>query len=331
MILSAIPNSRPQQVKPPINWVSLIIWIIIAACIGGFAGAGLKILFGPTTTTFTQVISPPFEGKRLFRIIALGEDKSPAGVPGRTDTIIVVAVDLTNKTVRAISIPRDTRVYFPKRGDYDKINSAFVRGGYDEVKAAAERLLNVGIDYYIKTDIEGLKKTVDILGGVEIDIEKNMRYTDRRGGLYINLKKGTRLLNGDQALQYIRFRHDAMGDITRIQRQQKFLRAIARKAFTMESISKLPAVVREVRANIETDMSDKDLLELVRLAKEIPPDDIQMETLPGLPQNIQGISYWIPDETKAAEMVDRLLRFEPPMPKPANAAPTENNTEVSGQ
>ena len=240
--------------------------------------------------------------------------------------MIVVAVDLGNRTVRAISIPRDTRVYLSDRDTYDKINSAYARGGPEKSLIAAQDLLDVGIDYYMETSIEGLKKTVDLLGGVEIDIEKNMRYTDRRGGLYINLKKGCRRLNGDQALQYVRFRHDAMGDITRIQRQQKFLRAIAREALMSSSITKLPRIVDEIMSNIKTDMTGRDLLALAELARDVRPEEIEMETLPGAPQNIHGISYWVPDDRKAAEMVDNLLRFAPPAPATAReGSPTESD------
>jgi len=295
-----------------IAWEWIVVWLAFAAVLGATGGAALRILSLRMNTTITQAIRPPFDGRGLVRIIALGEDRSNPGTRGRSDTIIIAAIDLNNKTVRAVSIPRDTHVWFPDRDKYDKINSAYARGGPTASLSAAERVLGVGIDYYIKTSIDGLKDTVDLLGGVEIDIEKDMNYVDRRGGLYIHLRKGYRLLNGNQALEYVRFRHDKLGDISRIQRQQKFLRAIARKALSSGSIARLPRIANEVMSNVETDMSGRDLLALAQMARDVRPEEIEMNTLPGHPENIHGISYWIADEPAVAMMVDRLLRFAPP-------------------
>jgi hypothetical protein len=168
----------------------------------------------------------------------------------------------------------------------------------------------VSVDYYIKTDIAGLKDIVDLVGGVGIDVEKNMRYTDRRGGLYIDLKKGYRHLDGDKALQYVRFRHDALGDITRIQRQQKFLRALARQMLSARNMMRLRPVVERIyeKGYVQTDMQLPDLMALAKLARDIPPDEMEMETVPTVSHGINGVSYQEADLEKTAEIVDRLLR-----------------------
>lgn len=130
-----------------------------------------------------------------------------------------------------------------------------------------------------------------------------MRYTDRHGGLYINLKKGLQTLDGDGAMQYVRFRHDAMGDITRIQRQQKFLKALAKKALEPGNLPRLPRTVDAVLKNIKTDMNPKDLLYLAKFASDLDFDGVEMATLPGTPDTIGGISYWVADPVKTAEVV----------------------------
>jgi len=310
-----------------VGWGWVVAWFGLAAALGAAGGAALRMLSMQTHTTVAQAIRPPFGGRTLVRILALGEDRPRGAVRGRSDTMIVAALDLNNHTIRAVSIPRDTRVYFPDRHDYDKINASHALGGPLASVRAAEDLLGVGIDYYAEVSIEGLKKAVDLLGGVEIDIEKNMRYVDRRGGLYINLRKGYRLLNGDQALQYVRFRHDALGDISRMQRQQKFLRAIARKSLMPGQFSKLPRVINEIMANVNTNMTGKDMLALARLAREVQPEELEMTTLPGHCESMRGISYYIADEEAAARTVDEMLRFLPPVPpaaagrKPGNGSP----------
>jgi len=322
-------NNRQSKVR-------MLLIIVIAALLGAGGGRLARSVvqfMQKTHTTPSQLAQPAFGGQRRIYILALGEDNtgsSRSDVYGRSDTIMVLAVDMDRKDVRAISIPRDTRCVIPGRENYDKINSAYALGGPELSRRTAEMLLGVPIQYRVKTNIEGLKRTVDVLGGVEIDIEKDMHYRDRRGGLYINLRKGYRHLDGDKALQYVRFRHDTFGDITRIQRQQKFLRAIARRVFAKENLRKLATVIDEIMRNVETNMSGKDLFCLVELAKQIQPDEVQMDTLPGQAQTIDGISYYVADETKMQAMVDRLLRFVDPVA----ALPTVevlNGTGETGQ
>jgi LCP family protein required for cell wall assembly len=297
------------------------------------AGVMARRVLVQTHTTPMQAISPPFDGRKQFRILILGEDNTGSKnieVHGRSDTILVAAVDLSRHEVRAVSIPRDTRVTLPGRESQCKINAAYAVGGADLSRQVAEQLLGVSIDYYIKTNIEGLTRTVDILGGVEIDIEKDMHYRDRRGGLFINLKKGYRHLDGDKALQYVRFRHDALGDITRIQRQQKFLKALARRMMALENVSKLGDVIGEIWNNIETNIpSGKDLLALAQLSRDVQIEATDMEMLPAVPQNINGISYMILDTAKSQEMVDRLLKFQMPAP-PKPTVEVLNGTGIPG-
>ncbi len=160
----------------------------------------------------------------------------------------------------------------------------------------------------------GLKNLVDVLGGVEIDIEKNMRYVDRRGGLYIDLKKGYRHLDGDKALQYVRFRHDRLGDLSRIERQQKFLRAVARRITAPENWTKLPEAVDEIMKSVETNMTARDLLTLAKLAGEIPEGSIRMAVLPGVPETIDRVSYYVPNQDEIPPVVNEMLLFQPPKP-----------------
>lgn len=302
-------TKRPGRLRS--NLTTILI-LAAGALVGVSVGMIMSAVTSITHMSVRQLLAPAFEGRRQFCIVALGEDNTGStrkDVRGRSDTIMVAAVDLDSNVIRAVSIPRDTRCIIPGHDRYEKINTAYALGGPELSRRTAEALLGIPIQYYVETNIEGLKRTVDLLGGVEIDIEKDMRYHDRRGGLYINLRKGYRHLDGDKALQYVRFRHDAMGDIWRIRRQQKFMRAIARRMFAAENVTKLPTIVEEIRSNMETNLTAKDLLVLARLGKKISPDDVQMETLPGQPQNIDGISYWVAAESEVSATVDQLLRF----------------------
>jgi len=266
---------------------------------GTFIGHGIRQAFGP-----------PFGGKKLVRILVLGEDNTGGNKSkpqGLSDTIILASINLETKHVTALSIPRDTRVNLDGYGGVHKINAAHALGGPALAALAVDSLVGIRPDYYVKTNVEGFARSVDILGGVEIDVEKNMRYRDRRGGLYINLKKGPQLLDGDKAMQYVRFRHDALGDIARIERQQNFLKALAKKALSPANFPKLPKLMASILKNVETDLTPQDAVYLAKFAKKIDLDIVEMAMLPGTPQTIGGVSYWIADSEKTAEVVRELF------------------------
>jgi LCP family protein required for cell wall assembly len=316
-----------QQQRPRIRRRRRNIWpwffVIVFGVVLGLVGAKVFTLLSKTNTSLSQLINPPFGGRKFVRILSLGEDntsKFRSTGRGLSDTIIVTAIDMDTKTVRAISIPRDTRVNIPGHGT-QKINSAYAFGGPQAAKEAVQSIIGVSIDYVMRTDISNLKEIVDLVGGVGIDIEKNMYYTDRRGHLSINLKKGYRHLDGEKALGYVRFRHDATGDVGyimedgkkvatgRVIRQQKFLRALARQMLDKSNWFQLDDIVETIygKRYVETDMSGRDLIALAQMAKDIPPDRMEMEVLPGEPQTIDGVSYWIPDMIRTTEVVQRIL------------------------
>mgnify|MGYP005844719591 CR=1 FL=1 len=286
-------------------WLRQLVWGLLSLVL--IAGAGMTGAWlgynqnAPKPITVRELVTPAFEGVDRLRILALGVDQAS----GNADTIIVATVDLKNKAVYALSIPRDTRAEIPGHRTF-KINAAYSWGGLSTAKQAVENLLGIPIDRVVLVHLEGFKRIVDLLGGVEVDIEKDMHYVDRKQGLYIHLKKGYRLLDGEKAMQYVRFRHDPLGDLGRIQRQQKFLKALASKMFGWQEIDKLPELTRQIMEQIETDMTTREVLHLARFGKELPPERIFSGILPGTPQNIDGISYYVADEMRVTHALAEL-------------------------
>ena len=160
-----------------------------------------------------------------------------------------------------------------------------------------ENLLKVPVDYYAITDFEGFKNIIDILGGVQIDVEKRMYYhTDYDD---INLHKGLQTLDGKGALDYVRFRHDALGDITRTERQQKFMKAVMEKMLEPESIAKLPELLPAVMQAGQTDLTASKIILLAKDFSSVNMStDVQTQTLPGSFLNMGGVSYWGVDQEK---------------------------------
>jgi len=247
-------------------------------------------------------------GRSEFNILVAGLDGSEGQT--RTDSIIVAHINLKEKYANLVSIPRDSRVEIPGYGKYDKINSAFSRGGPELTVKALENFLGAPIDFYFIVRIEAAMKLVDALGGVDIDVEKNMHYHDRAQNLYIDLNKGYQHLDGRSAIGYARFRHDATGDFGRIGRQQKVIAALAKKVTSFEIIKHIPALTSELVKNklAFSNLTMTDGMILSKAYNDQLRRNLKTYILPGVPETISGISYVIPDETEVPYLAGGLLK-----------------------
>lgn len=255
----------------------------------------------------------PF-GPRKQNILLLGVDSNGADsdlwVGTRTDTIVLLNIDPRSKSLNAISIPRDSKVYLPKNMGIQKINAAHAIGGIDMTIKTIEDTLGVKVDRYIMVHDEAVRKIVEALGGIDIYVEKNMHYNDYSGNLHINLTKGDHHLDADEAIGYLRFRHDAMGDIGRTQRQQWFLRGLLQEMQKPQTIAKIPQILSIAKEYVKTDMSLYEMSQYAALAKHFDIDNIEIATLPGAPNKKGYTSYWILDPEKTQEVVNRLIYRE---------------------
>ena len=138
----------------------------------------------------------------------------------RSDAILVVHLDRQSDRVGLLSIPRDTRVKLKGHGR-TRINHAFSYGGVSLLKDTVSNFLDIPIDHYIQINLKGVEKFIDALGGVEINVKKELIYVDYAGDLYINVKPGKQKMMGKKAIEYLRFRQDNEGDIGRIKRDRK--------------------------------------------------------------------------------------------------------------
>ncbi|MCL6615429.1 MAG: LCP family protein, partial [Firmicutes bacterium] len=163
-------------------------------------------------------------------ILVLGVDApDPKGGEVRADVLMLFSCDPNRRRVNLLSIPRDTLVSYPGKGE-DRINAALRYGGVPLARKMVEDLTGLPVDRYLMVDFRAFEELVDLLGGIEIEVDKRMYYRDKSQGLLIDLRKGRQTLTGHQALGFVRYRRDPMGDITRVARQQRLLRAILEKA-----------------------------------------------------------------------------------------------------
>ena len=244
-------------------------------------------------------------GRSEIHVMILGIDERKDDV-GRSDTLMVATVDPDKETASLMSIPRDTRVAIEGAG-YDKINAAYAYGGYALTKKTLEQLLDVPMDYYILIDVHAFERIIDALDGIDIDVEKRMYYEDPwddDGGLVIDIYPGMQHMTGEKAIQYVRYR-DTEGDIGRIRRQQRFMRAVLQKVTTPEIFAKLPEIVGEVAKSVKTDLDTSDMIKFLQIMKKVQEQGLTAEMAPGNPAWFKGVSYWIPDIMEIRRMAAR--------------------------
>jgi LCP family protein required for cell wall assembly len=226
-----------------------------------------------------------FPGKRKLTILVVGADenrdnrKRVVDSMARTDTILVAQVDFVNQRINALSIPRDTLVRIPRHG-WGKINSAHALGGPRLLVETVSNLLgNLQIDHVVIVSYKAFEEAIDALGGVTIEVEKRMYYRDNWGDLHVDLQPGVQRLNGYQALGYVRYRHSD-SDFHRIERQQKFMRAVTERLKDPSVWMRVPQVLAAGLRHTRTTMEFEQLFALALFARQLSDEQIRTETLP---------------------------------------------------
>ncbi|MFT9488256.1 LCP family protein [Tepidibacillus infernus] len=281
------------------KWVKgLIIFVtIIGLGLGsiiGYASWKINQFFEKTSETaekpnINNMKQDSEQDKRTekpFAILLLGEDYRPETHSLNTDAIIVSVWNPVTKKVYLLSIPRDTKVKIPDYG-YAKVNSTFAKGGPILAMETLSDLLDIPIQYYATVDFKGFEAVIDELGGIEIDVDRNMVYHSLADGTDINLKKGLQVLNGKQALDYARFRKSSVGkssdDFERNQRHQKILKALADKMSSFKGITNVFDILDVAGDHIKTNLTPDEMKKLVWDFKGANKDSIQ---------TIEMNSYW---------------------------------------
>ncbi len=226
--------------------------------------------------------------------------------------MLLIKFDPETKKIIMLSIPRDTRTRIEGSG-VKKINHANLEGGPALTAKTVSNLLNdVAIDRYVRINVLGVGKLIDALGGVTVFVPKDMKYHDHSQHLYINLKAGKQHLNGDQALQLLRFRQDELGDIGRIQRQQMVLRALIDQSLNPATVAQLPKVLDVVKENIDTNLNIEELVALVGFGVRTNRSSMRMLMVPGRfsEKGEYDASYWIPSRSGIAKLMTQHFGVE---------------------
>lgn len=247
----------------------------------------------------------PFKDAKRANVLLLGVNGN------LTDTIMLVSFDMENKGVDVISIPRDT--YYPRKG-YNglaekKLNAAYRGNPVNTAKAVSELLCGMPINYYAVIKYDGVKNIVDSMGGVPMNIP-NIQH---KGGMYYNdpydkpplkiaIPAGQQTLDGEHAVQFLRFRHGYLeGDLGRVKAQQEFMKSAFKQCIGLN----LPSIAKTVFENVDSDITIGTALELATKAAGITGDSIETYTIPNNPDPNPPF-YVYSDVKKTEEMIKEI-------------------------
>jgi polyisoprenyl-teichoic acid--peptidoglycan teichoic acid transferase len=230
-----------------------------------------------------SIVLPDWKGKERINVLLMGvdqrDDEKVAGIPTRSDTMIVLSIDPVQKSATMISFPRDLWVMIPGFGE-ERINVAYRTGELRKVDGGGAGLaartleLNFGLktNYFATVDFHGFEDVVNTVGGIVVDVPRPIKDdtypTDDFGVERIYFPVGPQLMNGATALKYARTRH-ADSDFGRMARQQQVLFAIRDRALRLNMLPRLPTMVDQGLRTVQTNLSTTELLSLGKLAADI--------------------------------------------------------------
>ena len=279
-----------------------------------------------------EVVDPKFDN---VTVLIMGIDQNEKridryGDTGRTDALILATLNREDKSVKLLSIPRDSYVYIPKVGYYDKINHAHAFGGTQATIETVETLLDIPVDYYVKLNFHAFVDVIDAIGGVEVDVPYEFTESnsdDKRDS--IHLYPGKQLLNGEEALALARTRKKD-SDVERGKRQLEIINAVINKATSFSSFFKYDDIIDAVGNNMATNMTFDEMKSFFHYATEGTNLNVEKYSLEGENYQPGSIYYYKLDEI-ALEQTKNTLKTHLELPTFAESDMNSNGEIYSAE
>lgn len=297
-------RSRQKTKKKKWPWILGILALIIIG-----VGVYLFSIYNSFTNTLDDIHEPidrPISDMRVdevkltekdpFSVLLLGVDERE-GDRGRSDTMVVLTVNPEEKTTKMVSIPRDTYTEIVGRGTMDKINHAYAFGGIEMSMASVENLLDIPVDYVVQVNMEGFKDIVDAVDGVNVNSPL----------AFDGFSAGNILLNGDEALTYVRMRkEDPRGDFGRQDRQKQVIQGIMREGASVSSLVNYKDIFTALGDNVRTNMEFSEMMDVQKNYRDAVGQVDQIIVEDGYGETIDGIWYYMMDDTELSEIQTTL-------------------------
>jgi polyisoprenyl-teichoic acid--peptidoglycan teichoic acid transferase len=241
-----------------------------------------------------------FDKQEPFSVLLLGVDERKND-KGRSDSMIVLTVNPEVKSVKMLSIPRDTLTDIVGHGTRDKINHAYAFGGVEMSMDTVEGLLDIPIDYYVQINMEGFEDIVNSVGGVTVNNDLNFNY----GGY--SFEEGKLELSGKEALAFSRMRYDdPRGDFGRQLRQREVIQAVIREGASVSSLWNFDDIFDALGNNVKTNLTFEEMVDIQKHYKAASKDIEQIQIKTGSGTKIDGIYYYVIPEEELGEIQKTL-------------------------
>ena len=303
-----------KQIYVIITAITLLMIMIVGLFCGRLVKNGLT-LRGMLMTSIGQQEEDIQNLEPLYCLVmGISEDISTE----LTDTIMLCAYFPQEQKVSILSIPRDTFVGDDKDNttSYDKINALYQKSPENTLEAV-RKLTGVDVRNYVVINNNALEKVIDAVGGIYFDVPIDMWYDDPTQDLHIYINKGYQLLNGENAVKVLRFRHNndmstypkeyGEQDLGRMRTQREFIKAAAEQILSSNNILKLNEILEIVFDNIQTNLSISELIKYIPSATEFNVENMKTEALPGVADYLGALSFFIVDENQSEQMVSSLF------------------------
>jgi polyisoprenyl-teichoic acid--peptidoglycan teichoic acid transferase len=295
-------RSEKHSKKKKRIWLRVIGILLLLLLVGG--GAYAYSIYHSLNSAVETMHSPierdksskrtkeiEFNDKEPFSVLLLGVDERDDD-KGRSDSMIVLTVNPDVKSVKMISIPRDTLTEIVGKGTKDKINHAYAFGGVQMSMDTVESLLDIPIDYYVQINMEGFEDIVNAVGGVTVNNDLNFSH----GGY--TFEEGKLELSGKEALAFSRMRYeDPRGDFGRQLRQREVIQGVIREGASVSSLWNFDNIFDALGNNVKTNLKFEEMVDIQKHYKAASKDIEQIQIKNGSGTKIDGIYYYIiPDE-----------------------------------
>jgi len=261
----------------------------------------------------TEVVE---EKKDPFILLLYGIDERPElNDEGRPDTLMLALVDPENVKVNLISIPRDSYVQIPGRNHKEKINHAYSLGGTELTIQTLEEWLDIDIAGHVAINFNGFRELVDLVGGVDVYVDRSIIYDAYSDGTHIRLKKGQQVLDGKNALDFVRARLDNRGpryytsDYLRMERQHLVLKELAKQLVSVKTLPKLPQIQTILGENISTSLSPKEMDSLIKTFISFDMSKLETTTVQGNALRKSGVWYEVVSDEEIKRIQTYISQF----------------------
>lgn len=311
-----VPPNRPKKRKKKHPALRIFILVlIILGIVGGIIAKRLSDVDGNWLALIMGHNKETLKNLDKLDILIMGESG------GMSDTIMICSYDPKTQNASILSIPRDTFIGDSKKRatTSDKINAVY-NNGRDPKKTmeAVNKITGLNIEYYLLVDTKALVELVDLIGGLEFDVPIDMQYGDDEQDLHIDLRAGHQKLTGKQVEGLTRFRHNQDGstysydygieDFGRMKTQRNVMTAIAKQTIKLKNVKEIGNFLDIVAKYVKTNINIGTLKDYIPYAVNMNTENIRTEQLPGVPEYLNGISFFLYNEEKAEDLVNEMFK-----------------------